>query len=168
MENKALWEISDELLEFMSEIEIDPETGEISEESFSKIESLSGDFDEKLENCINYLRRTDAESKLAKQEAELIKQYGKTLEKKVERLSEYIKHQMLKMLVHKTVISGRPASIAKNPDSLIVDESILPKEWMRVKVKEEPDKVAIMKHIKNGKEVPEGVEVVRDKTRLKF
>ena len=167
-EYKPLWEISDELLEAMETLEIDPETGEISQESFEQMDVLSGDFNEMLEDSINYLRRKTAEANVAKEEAEKIKKYGKALEKKVENFSEYVKNQMLKIGVQKIVISGRPASVVKNPDSVEVDKSKLPKEWFRITTKEEPNKIAIMKHIKSGETAPEGVTLINEKKRLNY
>jgi hypothetical protein len=167
-EYKELWEISDELLEAMDALDIDPETGEISQESFEQMDVLSGDFNEKLQDSINYLRRKTAEANIAKEESEKIKKYGKVLEKKVENFSEYVKNQMQKIGVKKIVISGRPASVVKNPDSVEVDKSILPKEWFRITTKEDPDKIAIMKHIKSGETAPKGVTLISEKKRLQY
>ena len=167
-EKKTLFGISEELCEFMANIEVDLETGEIEEGAASKMDELYDNFEEKAQDCVNYLRRTDAEAKLAKEEAEKIKAYSKVLDNKVKWMSTYIKDMMIKVGIKKVIVSGRPATIAKNPMSVEVDMTRIPVDWTIHKVDIKPDKKAIIKHVKEGKETPAGVIVINDKISLRY
>ena len=167
-DTKTLYDFSQELRDFMANIEADPETGEIDSETGEKIDQLYEDFEDKTKDCVNYLRRTVAEAELAKAESDKIKIYAKTLENKVKWMADYIQEMMKSVGIKKVVVSGRPATIAKNPMSVEVDMSQLDIEWTKEKISVDPDKKALLRYIKDGNEVPIGVTVIDDKTSLRY
>ena len=128
----------------------DKKTGEVRQEDLDKLSKLQVLKEEKLENIGCYIKNLDAEVKAMEEEAKALNKRKDVLKKKSERLKNYVASILNgeKFESTKVVFSFR-----KSDEVSIVDEALIPEEYMRVTTKVEPNKDAIKKAIKEGKEV---------------
>jgi hypothetical protein len=131
-------------------INVDEETGEVKQEYVDRLNELQIQKEEKLENIGCYIKNLNAEIKAIKAEEDTLKERRKVLENKSDRVKKYVASILNgeKFESAKVVFSFR-----KSDEVNIVDESLIPDEYMRTTTKIEPNKDAIKKAIKEGKEV---------------
>lgn len=131
-------------------VNVDEETGEVRQEDIDKLNELQLQKEEKLENIGCYIKNLDAEAKALKGEEDALKKRRETIEKKSDRLKDYVASVLdgEKFESTKVVFSFRKSDAVD-----IVDESLIPEEYMRTTIKTAPDKDAIKKAIKAGNEV---------------
>lgn len=131
-------------------INVDEKTGEVKQEYVDRLNELQVQKEEKLENIGCYIKNLDAEVKAMEEEAKALNKRKDVLKKKSERLKKYVASILNgeKFESTKVVFSFR-----KSDEVNIVDESLIPEEYMRTTTKIEPNKDAIKKAIKEGKEV---------------
>lgn len=151
----ALYKINIELLEKYGEYEasIDPETGEVMDETedlLRQIEALKIDRFEKVENigCLIKNLRSDAEQ--IKAEADKLTKRAKAAQNKADRLKSYLEREFFgeKYKSSRVAISwGRTKSVN------IIDESLVPQEFLTTKVEVNPNKKEIGAVLKAGGEV---------------
>lgn len=140
----------------------DEETGEVyfDEENLAE---LVGARNEKLEACAVVVKELEADAAALKAEGEKLAKRRQVAESKAERLRKYVADSMElfgdeKLETPKACLRFRRSSFVDVPD---VDS--LPREFVRVKTTETPDKAAIAKAIKAGQEVS-GAELMERKT----
>lgn len=135
--------------------EIDPETGEIV--NIEEIEALQMDFAEKAENVACWIKNLEAEIKALDEQEKTFKARKKADEKKVESLKQYLSGALdgQKFSTERCVVSFRRTNKVN-----VLDESIIPAEYMTEKVTKEPNKTAIGAAIKSGMDIP-GCELVK-------
>ena len=144
----TLFEINEQIQKAI-ELGFDPETGEILDAS--ALEQLQIDRDEKVENICLYIKDLKAEAVALDNEKKALEARKTVAEKKSDSLSRYLQA----MLDGEKFKTARCAvSYRKTQAVNIVDESLLPKEYLRFKTTSAPDKTAIKDAIKAGKDVP--------------
>ena len=148
----TLYEINKDIESVIEDmfINVDEETGEVSKEYVDRLSELQMQKDEKLENIGCYIKNLNAEAKAIKAEEDSLKKRREALENKSDRLKKYVSSILNgeKFESTKVVFAFR-----KSDEVSIPDESLIPKEFMVTKTEEKPDKVAIKKALKEGKEV---------------
>lgn len=132
---------------------VDAETGEIIDEE--KLNELSMERDEKVENIACWIKELKAQTAAIKQEEDSLASRRKVAENKILRLSEYLLSYLngSKFETAKVKISYRRS------ETLEVSESAkIPKKWYKP---QEPklDKAGLKKAVKDGLEI-KGVEIV--------
>lgn len=140
----------DSRLESAFEKAVDPETGEILDETMLiEFEQLQMERDDKIENIACWIKNLKADAAALKAEKEAFAKRQKAAERKVESLSKY-----LNAYLAGARYKGKRASITyrKVTQVEIADEAAIPEEFKRVKI--EPNKVDIKLAIRQGKEVP--------------
>lgn len=140
----------DSRLESAFEKAVDPETGEILDETMLiEFEQLQMERDDKIENIACWIKNLKADAAALKAEKEAFAKRQKAAERKVESLSKY-----LNAYLAGARYKGKRASITyrKVAQVEIADEAAIPEEFKRVKI--EPNKVDIKLAIRQGKEVP--------------
>lgn len=143
-------------------IEMEPETDDEFGAMMTALDELQGELTEKADNIVRYIRNLTAEAEALKAEEAALYKKRKAVENKAERLKAYLAAQMtlcglkeLKAGLFKLRFQPTQPAIS------IVDESVVPEKFHRVKV--EIDKLAIRDALKAGEEVP-GIEVQRGET----
>jgi len=103
-----------------------------------------------------------------KAEIDRLNKKKKTLENRVMWLKDYVRFNMVEAKEDELVFPLVTVKIAKNPASVeIIDEKIIEDAFTRI-VPEviEVDKKAILDHWRKTEEIPNGVDIITDNTRL--
>lgn len=154
-----LYEIKSQYLDLLNRIE----NGEIPEEAIKDtLESIEGDFEDKINSIACFIKSLEAEITALKTEADNLKQRAETKAKKVDNLRRYIFESMKQLDKTKIETPQNVISVKKNPPKVEVSENFI--EWAKndelfkflVKHKEKytPDKNAIKDLLKKGQEIP--------------
>lgn len=172
--NKTLFDIADDMMVLL-EYNVDPDTGEVieDEETFNQLyDSIQVDLQTKLDNTNCLQKMIDGELSVIDKEIERLTIEKKARERKKEwlknRVDYFVKRQFTdengnidEEGIHKYKLDLPHSKISyRKSDSIdVFDMDKLPKEYIKVKTEEKPDKVAIKDAIKNGKEV-KGAKIV--------
>ena len=128
------------------------ENGEDNEELAAVLNSLDAEIEDKAENIAKLIKNYEADIEAFKTEEKRIAERRRTLENIVKRLKEYLFNNM--KLTGKTKFKKGTFSfnIAKNPPSVeIVNQDIISSDYKVLT--EVLDKKAILKDLRNGKDV---------------
>lgn len=140
--------------------------GEITEDLIQVLDAIDEEFNEKVEACCRMVAELKARSEIAAKEGNRLIGKSRTHANKANRLSEYVKENMIRM-GSKTVENGLfRATVADNPISVdIQDQELIPKEFFKDR---DPviSKTEIKKALEDGQEVP-GATLIR-KTGLRI
>lgn len=137
---------------------VDPETGEIIDESkLEEIDALNMERDAKIEGVGLYYKDIKAEAEMVKAEADNLAKRYKALENKAEGIKTYLSKAVNgeKFKTPKLSISFR-----KSTSTHVIDQELIPMEYLDFK-DPVPKKTEIKKAIQSGKEVP-GAELVEN------
>lgn len=144
--DKMIAEAIDNILNSTNE-----ETGEVDESYVKELEKLQIAKDEKLEAVGCYIKNLNADINAFKEEEKNMKKRREVLEHKVERLEKYVS----------SVLNGEKwdkstkvqFSFRESTQTIIDDESLLPKKFLVKKIDYSPDKKAIKEVLESGKTV---------------
>lgn len=144
----TLYEINKQIA-YAIEQGFDPETGEILDAS--ALEQLQIDRNEKIENICLYIKDLIAEAAAIKTEEVSLAGRRMHTEHKVASLKKYLQAMLNgeKWKSSKAVVSYRRTQSVQ-----ILDESLLPDDYIRTKTVREPDKIAIKDCLKAGGSIP--------------
>lgn len=137
------------------------ESGEYDEAALKDtLESLEFDLEEKAENYAKIMKNLEADIAGLKLEEERLENKRKSLENKIEYLKKNLENAMItaKHLKFKTPLFS--FNVQNNAPSLDIEtEENIPKEFYKEQAPK-LDRVALLKHIKEGTEI-EGVSIKR-------
>lgn len=144
----TLYEISQQIRNAI-DFGYDPETGEILDDTALK--ELEMERDEKLENLILWVKDIRAEEEAIQNEEKALKARREANHRKGDSISQYIQNMLggQKFSTARCAVSYRKTTAVN-----ILDVNLIPAEYRRVKVTEEPDKTAIKNAIKAGNTIP--------------
>ena len=152
----SLYEIDREIQEALESAlyyGVDEETGEVIEGNFALLESLAQQREEKLDSIGCYIKALEAEVAAMDIEKKALTERIAQKKNRVEKLKLYVTDSML-LNGEKKFESARVAfSFRKGSKVEIVNESLLPEAFVKVKTEISPDKVAIKKAINTGEDV---------------
>ena len=165
-----LWEIAGSIKEIFRDNR-DPETGEISEETFDEIVKLEMDAISKIHSCGNLLRKwADRIESISSLERKLRKE-KKKLKNDYESLEKYTAFYMRQLEIEEVFKDGLSVELKELPDDLEIDiPALLESAPEFVKVSSYRAMIRDLKnHIfkKKGK-VPHGVKVITNRLGLKL
>ena len=146
-----LYEIERELEEAVANLfeTVDEETGEVNPESLLRIEELKLDREQKLENIACYIKNLESDAKALKDEETVLNARRKVIENKIARLKTFLEQHMS---TDEKITSARAVvSFRKSKKVSIINSALIPKRLLRIKT--EPDKVAIKDEFAKGKKV---------------
>lgn len=149
--NKSLFGITEELLQIFENIEIDEETGELL--NLEQLEEIQGEFDDKASNIALYIQELQAQAEAIKKKREALNDRQKSTTNKAERLKTYLSDMMNRAGKTKVETDNVRISFRKSESVDILDESLIPEEYINTKLTVTPDKVSIKKAIKSGQEI---------------
>lgn len=146
-----LYEIDREILSC-----IDAETGEILD--LERLETLQMERGQKLENIALWIKNLKAEAAALKAEKDAFAEREKQAKAKIESLSAYLTDALggQKFSTSRVAVSFRSSEAVE-----IVDETAIPKEYIREKIETTPDKTAIKEAIKSGVAIA-GAQLVKN------
>lgn len=147
----SLYEIDAEILSC-----IDLETGEIIDPE--RLEALQMERGRKIENVALWVKNLKADLSAYKAEKDAFAERERQAKAKIESLSKWLTNALdgQKFSTSKVAVSFRKSEAVE-----ILDESKIPKKFIRKKIETAPDKTAIKEAIKNGLKV-RGAELVEN------
>lgn len=145
----ALYEIAENLRQAFDNIAID-ENGEV--QGLSDLDELGVAFGDKAEATACYIKELIGLAERIKAEEKAFAERRRQLENKTEWLKKYLSRQMQ--------TAGRPEletprcriSFRKS-EAVVADIEMLPREFVRMEIRESADKAAIKAALKAGREV---------------
>lgn len=145
----------------------DEETGEIDEQQLEALNTISQDVKEKGIAIATYLRNIDADKEALDNECRRLSARKAQLARRIEWLNIYLKTNMEACAIQEISCPLFSIKLRKNNPSVnVVDEALVPAEYMRQKTTESLDKIQILSDLKNGVFIP-GVEL-KQGTRLEI
>lgn len=139
----SLYEINQAILEC-----IDTETGELIDPE--RLEQLTMEKDQKIENVACWVKNLTAEAAVYKAEKVAFAEREAQALKKADTLKKWLSDALAgqKFSTAKCAVSFR-----KSEAVMVDDVNLIPAEMLRVKTIYEPDKTAIKSAIKSGREI---------------
>lgn len=145
----TLYEIEKGLLEVIeSGFYVDEDTGECWD--FDSLEDLQADYMDKIEGCALYAKNLESDAKAIREEEKSLAERRRALENRAERIREYISRSMTSTGNDKVETPRCRLSFRKTESVFVSDNARIPAEF--VKVTESPDKAALKRAIKEGRE----------------
>lgn len=147
-----IYEINQEILTELENLEIDEETGEVI--STERLDELQSEFDTKCENIACYIKNITAfAAELKTEEANLAKR-RKVFENKAKRLTNYLSTAMLdfgkdKIVTARAAITFRKSNVVECEDDFVHWAQEHKPELLTFK-EPTPNKIAIKKYIASG------------------
>lgn len=148
-----LYDIAQDLYEVINGgMVFDEETGEVIFDC-TNLDALQDSFDEKLEACGIFVKNLNADITAMKDERRRLTERIDRDEKKVERLKSYISDCM--SIAERDRISTAKVDIGKRKSYAVSvdDEKAIPYYFKRTETVEKINKSAILKLLKEGKEI---------------
>ncbi|EHJ56529.1 siphovirus Gp157 family protein [Streptococcus urinalis] len=138
------------------EMDIDDETKKDTLDAIDWTE----DFNNKVEGYASVIEMVEAEAKMFEEAEKKFKAKKDAAKKKAQWLKDNV-FDAMKMTNQEEVKSGLfTLKIQKNPESVKVDEDLLPKKYFAKKIDLKPDKTLLKEILKSGKKV-KGAELIR-------
>ena len=132
------------------------------------MEAIEGEFNDKALAVSRVALNFDSDIEALDVEIKRLQDRKKTIKNRHDQLIEYLRYNMEAAEIQKVSCPLFTITLAKGRDVAIIDdEDKLPDDLMRVKTSVEPDKVAILEALKNGKEVP-GAHIEKSKSSIRI
>lgn len=147
-----LYEIDTRIRAFWNKIM--EQEGELTEEDIKELEHLEVEKTEKIKAYGVIIRELKADIDDCKAEKERIDQISKRLQTRQEWLKERLTDFMYNNNIDKYESTEVNISFRKSAPLEIDDINALPKEYLRITEKIEPDKDKIKNYLKEGKAIP--------------
>lgn len=160
----SLYEINAQIEAVLDRLyeEVDEETGEVSEDVLGELETLKAERDAKLDNIGAYIKNLEADVTAIKAEMDNLKKRKEVKERKIERLKEYVKQDLMYHGEAKKETARAAYSFRTSKKVEITDEALIPKDFITEVVEYKVDKTKIKETISTGTEVP-GAQIVENK-----
>ena len=150
---------------------------EISQELHNALENaddemlpeLLSQFNDKANDLLRYCLNMRSDCEKIKEHCDTLTAKRKAIESRIDAIQLYILNEMQVNSISsiKDKDGLFTAKIAKNPPSVnVIDESLVPDDFVQIEAFIKIDKQAILQHAKDTGEVVSGVEIVTDKQRL--
>lgn len=150
----ALYVLADEYMEAarkLGEMDLDEQT------VADTLEGLSGGLEVKALNVACFMRNLEATASAIKGAEEQMAARRKAIERRAERIREYLKTQMERCAIHKIEAPYFTLAIRHNPPAVHVEApELVPQEFVKTPPPPPPsiDKKAIAEALKAGRDVP--------------
>ena len=141
------------------------------EETFdsSQFEKLNLSFDEKIDSCAAVMKNLkaqaaelDAQCEILQEEIRELRKKKQAIENNRKGLAEYVKGILESLGLKKAGNILHRVTIAKSPLTVEVNIEELDPKWIKRYVSTYPDKRAIIDHIKETGEIPDGVQPIQN------
>ena len=163
MNSLSLYQITGMIPTIMEQEEITPELKEQLEKELTEL------LQQKSQNIIGYTKNIELTIEAMKTEEKRISEQRKALENKLDNFKQYVKECMEQNGIKKIETGLGNISIAKNPISIeIENEEEVPDEFKTVITTTKIDKTKIKDNFKETGEIPDGVKINTENTRLQI
>ena len=163
MNSLSLYQITGMIPVIMEQEEITPELKEQLEKELTEL------LQQKSQNIIGYTKNIELTIEAMKTEEKRISEQRKVLENKLANFKQYVKECMEQNSIKKIETGLGTISIAKNPISIeIENEEKVPDEFKTVITTTKIDKTKIKDNFKETGEIPDGVKINTENTRLQI
>lgn len=163
MNSLSLYQITGMIPVIMEQEEITPELKEQLEKELTEL------LQQKSQNIIGYTKNIELTIEAMKTEEKRISEQRKVLENKLDNFKQYVKECMEKNGIKKIETGLGTISIAKNPISIeIENEEEVPDEFKTTITTTKIDKTKIKDNFKETGEIPDGVKINTENTRLQI
>ena len=146
-----IYQITTEYKALMAEIEANE--GELTEETAQALDFVREGFEQKAANYAFVIKTFDNNVDVIDAEIKRLQGLKKRNENNAERLKKRIEEAMKEFGLSKVEMPTVVLSLRASKSVSIEDANLIPKEYMRVKTTEEPNKTEIKKAIEEGKVV---------------
>lgn len=146
------------------------EEGTITEEEYNELgQEVALELQNKSANIIGYMQERDSLIGAIDGQIKRLQELKKFEQNKLDNFKKYVKDNMDRLGLKKIETELGSLTIYNSPISVeIIDESIIPKEFIREVVETKPDKKAIADHFKATGEIPTGVAIHDNNTSLRI
>lgn len=142
-----LYELTGDLLA-LEDLDLDSDT--LSD----TLEAINGEFNDKAIGILKFTENMNSDIESIDSEIKRLQARKKAIENRKARLRDYLLHNMEASGITKIECPFFTASVRKGVESVeITDLDSLPDEYVSVKVETKPDKSAIKRELKAGKEI---------------
>lgn len=124
---------------------------------------VEDDINTKIENTCKVIKEIEADSIGIDEEIKRLSALKKQKENAVKKLKEYVEFEMNGIGLNKVEVKLFKISFRKSKVVKVIDETKIPKEFIKVKITESISKTDLGKALKSG-EIIEGAELVENKT----
>lgn len=163
MNSLSLYQITGMIPTIMEQEVMTPELKEKLEKELTEL------LQQKSQNIIGYTKNIELTIEAMKTEEKRISEQRKALENKLDNFKQYVKECMEQNGIKKIETGLGIISIAKNPISVeIENEEEVPKEFKTIITTTRIDKTKIKDNFKETGEIPEGVKINTENTRLQI
>lgn len=132
------------------------------------LEALGGEFEDKALSLINYTQKLDQEAKIVDEEIKRLTARKKSIKSKSESFRDYVRYNMHENGFKKLECPLFSATLSEAQDIVVIDDvDLIPSEFVKIEIKETPDKKAIKEAIKAGVDIP-GARLEKGKPVLKL
>ena len=129
----------------------------------NKVELIEGEFKSKSANVARYIRNLEHLASGIKEVESNQRKRRAALEKKIERLKEYLRINFEKTNTDKIESEDIIIAIYKNPEKVnVINEELIPDQYFILKENKVLDKDKIKESLKNGDKIP-GCELIQEK-----
>lgn len=163
MNSLSLYQITSAFPMLMEQEEITPELKEQLKKELTEL------LQQKSQNIIGYTKNIELTIEAMKTEEKRISEQRKVLENKLDNFKQYVKECMEQNEIKKIETGLGTISIAKNPISIeIENEEEVPNEFKTIITTTKIDKTKIKDNFKETGEIPDGVKINTENTRLQI
>lgn len=149
-----LYEIANEYQDILEQ-SFDQETGEVNENTLSKLDEISVQLHEKGIAVASYIKNIDAERKAIEDAKKSMAEREAKLDKEIDFLTQYLQNNMEKCGITEIKSPYFVIKLKKCPFSTdIINESLIPDEYRKVKAVVTIDKVKLKEEMLAGVVVP--------------
>lgn len=145
----SIFNIQKEYAELLERLE--EQEGELTPELEQALQINQEELEVKAQGYAVVIRKLDADLDVVDAEIKRLQEFKKSKQNQVDRLKTAVRDAMLMYGIHKIESATSVLSLRKSESVEILDESSIPKEYIREKITTAPDKVAIKKALESGK-----------------
>lgn len=128
--------------------------GELTPEIEALLESVGQDLQAKTDGYCFFMERLDAQAEYWKTKADAFAKVSKSCKSLKERLNDRIKEAMKQMGLDEIQGTDMRFKLTASAPKLVVDDALLPKDYLMAVTEYVPDKERIKEDLKNKCEIP--------------
>ena len=141
---------------------------DLTEEESKELSTLlATELTNKSTNIIGFIRNTELTLDAVDIEIKRLQDMKKTTANKLEKFKNYVEQNMTQLGIEEINTTLGKMSFRKSPPSVeIINEDLIPEEYIKVKTERSIDKKAILDTYKENGELVDGTRIVSDKVKL--
>lgn len=162
-----LYKLSEQFQELNALMDVDDD-GSLKEAVETTLELVKGDFNDKAQALIVVTQNMEGDVQAIDSEIKRLRARKQAIENRQESLKDYLRENMERTGISKIQCPLFTISCVQGREIAVINiEDAIPDEYMAVKTEIKPDRNAIAKALKEGKEVP-GCSLDRAKSSIRI